>query len=136
MYSPQGPIEIPNVWESAIHKSAFTDEPTGCTVDRWFVACGTRYEMDQRRGHDWYQIDTDQDASYYGTWCNPVTRQILSYTEGDITLVTCSTPDSYWGELARLLRWHFDHDGRAAIDDYDGEHDNKIAFPVFVPPAE
>ena len=34
----------------------------------------------------WAQIDTAQDASYFGTWANPTRLMIFSYCEGDTTL--------------------------------------------------
>ncbi len=36
---------------------------------------------------NWYTISLDQDAEYFGVWVNDVTYQILTYCEGDITLV-------------------------------------------------
>ncbi len=32
------------------------------------------------------QIDTRQDASYFGTWCSPERRMIVNYCEGDVTI--------------------------------------------------
>ena len=39
----------------------------------------------------WAQLDTGQDASYFGTWLNPTKRQTFNYCEGDVTLVTVDT---------------------------------------------
>jgi len=39
----------------------------------------SRYAFDFRLCHfknGWAQLDTRQDASYYGNWINPVTRQL------------------------------------------------------------
>lgn len=30
------------------------------------------------------QIDTTQDASYYGTWINPIQRAVIRWCEGDL----------------------------------------------------
>ena len=43
----------------------------------------------------WAQVDTSQDASYFGTWANPFERKTVSYCEGD-------TPDGV-GQDARGL---------------------------------
>ena len=34
-------------------------------------------------GKGWAQVDTEQDASYFGTWANPFELKVVSYTEGD-----------------------------------------------------
>ncbi len=52
---------------------------------------------DDRRG--WKQYDTDQDAHYFGVWVNPDLRFILSYTEGDWTLVVCTDDEHYNAEI-------------------------------------
>jgi hypothetical protein len=54
----------------------------------------------------WAQIDTRQDASYYGTWTNPTTREIFCYCEGDTTLIRCSTDDEYRDELRAVIDWN------------------------------
>ena len=41
--------------------------------------------------NDFAQVDSDQDASYFGTWANPVKRAIVNYCEGDVTLTQCDT---------------------------------------------
>lgn len=33
------------------------------------------------------QLDTEQDASYYGNWINPVERKAVCFAEGDLTVV-------------------------------------------------
>ena len=46
---------------------------------------GARYKYDEcllRQG--FYQLDTDSDAHYYGTWCSPRRRVLVSFTEGDV----------------------------------------------------
>ena len=54
----------------------------------------------------WAQIDTRQDASYYGTWTNPERREIFTYCEGDTTLVRCSTDDDYKQALRDVIAWN------------------------------
>lgn len=48
---------------------------------------GSRYEYDfkictSKKG--WAQIDTENDASYFGNWINPRELKVLSYMEGDL----------------------------------------------------
>lgn len=45
-----------------------------------------RYDFDLcscARG--WAQVDTAQDASWFGTWASPAERTILNFAEGDVT---------------------------------------------------
>lgn len=68
-----------------------------------------RYKYDFRDctyANGWAQIDTKQDASYYGTWANPERREIFSYCEGDTTLTRCSTDDEYRQALQELIDWN------------------------------
>jgi hypothetical protein len=68
------------------------------------------------------QVDTKQDASYYGTWANPVARMMVSYAEGDVTRTTCDT-DSEFVELVReYARWNDEAGyGPMKIDTIDPE---------------
>ncbi len=54
----------------------------------------------------WAQLDSGQDASYFGTWINPVKRQILSYTEGDVCLVTVDTDTELVEEVQAIHDWN------------------------------
>ncbi len=54
----------------------------------------------------WAQVDTKQDASYYGTWTNPETRQIFNYCEGDCTLTKCDTDEDYCKALGETVEWN------------------------------
>ncbi len=100
----------------------------GITTTRWFAMGATRYAFDFahiRKGGDWYQIDTEQDASYYGTWCNPAERRIVLFTEGDICELVCLAPSVYLAEVARIVQWNVEQGYSAALDDHDGQHDTK-----------
>lgn len=48
------------------------------------------------------QIDTRQDAHYYGTWCSPDKRAIVNYCEGDVTTTICDDDAEFVAELRRL----------------------------------
>jgi hypothetical protein len=61
---------------------------------------GSRYAYDCGPCRNWQQLDTWQDASYFGVWVHPTTRRIFTYCEGDRILVTCPTPASFRAELA------------------------------------
>jgi hypothetical protein len=57
-------------------------------------------------GKGWAQVDTKQDASYYGTWTNPERREIFTYCEGDTTLIRCGTDDEFCAELRKVIEWN------------------------------
>jgi hypothetical protein len=54
----------------------------------------------------WAQVDTEQDASYYGTWANPTDLKVFSYVEGDICLKIAETPEEFAAELREIDRWN------------------------------
>ena len=52
------------------------------------------------------QIDTRQDAWYFGTWCAPTTRTIVNFCEGDVTTTVCETIAEFTAQLRELARWN------------------------------
>ena len=71
-------------------------------IHDFFWMGGERYKFDFDLctiANGWVQYDTSQDASYFGAWVNVDRQQTLTYTEGDITLVTCPTKESFKAEL-------------------------------------
>ncbi|ARJ66125.1 hypothetical protein WV31_10845 [Magnetospirillum sp. ME-1] len=75
-----------------------------CPADRYLYDFGLCSS-----GNGFAQMDTKQDASYYGNWCNPTRRVLFSYVEGDCTTQVADTDE----EFARLVResaeWHDTH---------------------------
>lgn len=68
------------------------------TIERSFNPMTDRYAFDFKRctyADGWFQVDTYQDAGYFGIWTNPTLRQIVTYAEGDITKVLCDTDEEY-----------------------------------------
>jgi hypothetical protein len=90
----------------------------------------TRYEFDCGRcslANGWAQLDTKQDASYYGTWANPTSREMLSYCEGDITHKQYDTDDEFIAAVREWAAWVNEYGyGPAAIDP-GWSHDGPIA---------
>ena len=54
----------------------------------------------------WAQVDTAQDASYFGTWANPTRLMIFSYCEGDTTLKEAASPEEFATELRAIDTWN------------------------------
>jgi len=57
----------------------------------------------------WAQVDTAQDASYFGTWANPTRLMIFSYCEGDTTLKEAASPEEFAAELWEIDAWNRAH---------------------------
>lgn len=54
----------------------------------------------------WAQLDTRQDASYFGQWINPTKRQIFCYCEGDLILTTVDTDAELVAEVEHIKAFH------------------------------
>lgn len=54
----------------------------------------------------WEQYDTCQDASYFGVWVQSSVRWILTYAEGDLSLVQCATQESFQAELKSMADFY------------------------------
>ncbi len=95
----------------------------------WAHSDRYRYDFEictKKKG--WVQYDTKQDAWYFGCWVNPARRLILTYAEGDITVVRCPTEESYHAELADMAQFYgppppafitFDYPSGKRTDYYD-----------------
>lgn len=67
----------------------------------------------------WAQLDTPEDAAYYGNWANPLELKFVSYCEGDITRITFESVE----EMGRYIRSFYDwsrenHGEGGKIDPY------------------
>lgn len=72
-------------------------------------APSNRYQYDGgmcSASNGWCQIDTLQDASYYGTWINPTERKIFSYCEGDTCLVELDTDEELRREMLDIYEFN------------------------------
>lgn len=78
------------------------------TVERRFLPDIDRYHFDfgecsYEKG--FAQIDTDQDAPWFGQWCSPSALLIVSYAEGDLTIRSCADSAEFAEALRALSRW-------------------------------
>jgi hypothetical protein len=62
------------------------------------------------------QIDTKQDAPYYGTWANPTTFVIVNYCEGDVCVTTCESKEEFIQEIMKCKQWNDEAGFGFAID--------------------
>lgn len=68
-----------------------------------------RYIFDYKlctTGKGFAQVDTQQDAWYYGTWANPFKLQIVSYVEGDIIIQTADNEKEFVEEMQKIKAWN------------------------------
>ena len=75
-----------------------------------FIMNGDRYMFDNgvcAVAKGFAQIDTTQDAWYYGMWTNPTTRVTISYTEGDVCRLTAENDEEYVKYLRELCACDF-----------------------------
>lgn len=52
------------------------------------------------------QVDTSQDAHYFGTWANPETLTVVAYLEGDVITTKCDTEQEFIDQLRSMKRWN------------------------------
>ena len=72
-------------------------------ADRYLYDCGLCSPK-----HGFAQVDTSQDASYFGTWANPERLLLFTYCEGDTTLTECETPEEFVSEIREMKKWNED----------------------------
>lgn len=87
------------------------------TTSRHFVPHVDRYHFDfgacaYSKGYA--QIDTDQDAPWFGQWCSPTMLKIVTYAEGDLSIRTCSDAAEFAEALRALARWEEEQGRRPA----------------------
>ena len=77
----------------------------------YFMLDGDRYHFDYGKcsyDNGFAQMDTSQDAPYFGMWTNPNTREIVSYCEGDVTELTAETNDEYVKAIRESAKFYSD----------------------------
>ena len=62
------------------------------------------------------QLDTTEDAHYYGNWVNFKSFEIVSYVEGDIIIKKCDDENEFKKELLKSVTWFKDNNSYKGID--------------------
>jgi len=68
------------------------------------------------------QVDTTQDAPFYGTWVNPWKLCIVTFCEGDTTIQVAESEEEFVKELSSLIQWQKDGGYWKGIDPMDRKH--------------
>lgn len=74
-----------------------------------FLMMADRYRFDFGEcssANGFAQVDTGQDASYYGTWANPFTFEIITYAEGDICRLQAESKGEFVREIQAIRIWN------------------------------
>lgn len=90
-----------------------------------------RYELDFGRcsiANGFAQIDTDQDASYFGTWANPFTLEVVNYAEGDLEETKLSNIVEFNEFIRECKRWNDEGHGRGFGIDPGFDENLRAAF--------
>jgi hypothetical protein len=68
-----------------------------------------RYTYDNNKcsyANGWAQIDTPEDAHYFGIWINPIELKIFSYIEGDISEFIADNQYELMEEFERIVNFY------------------------------
>lgn len=87
-------------------------------ITRSFESMADRYKFDLSlsTSEGWAQLDSGQDASYYGQWVNPFERKTFAFVEGDKILVEYDTDQEFIEGLKETQDWDLEHTGKTGID--------------------
>ena len=72
-----------------------------------------RYAFDYQHcqlSKGWAQLDTREDASYFGNWAHPEKLQIVSFAEGDVCVVSCESSDEFRAEIESMAVFYIGRD--------------------------
>ena len=72
------------------------------TREEFGSSADTRYIFDNRLPSDYAQLDTSEDASWYGNWASAQRLSFVSYCEGDCTITKCDTVEEFKAEFQRF----------------------------------
>lgn len=105
-----------------IERSESRENDRGNRVHSLHVG-GERYRYDFKictSEKGWRQYDTWQDASYFGVWVHVEDRRVVTFAEGDLTIVACPTLESFRAELEDAEKFYGDPPPAFKTIDNDG----------------
>jgi hypothetical protein len=78
-------------------------------TQNYFLSTSDRYAFDfgicsSKRG--FAQVDTSQDASYFGIWANPFNLTVVTFCEGDVTTQMTDSEAEFKAEMERIKAWY------------------------------
>ena len=86
-------------------------QKTFCNSDRYTFDYGI---CNYKKG--FAQIDTTEDASYFGNWINFKNMELLTYCEGDLTVIKCDDVEEFKQQLLKVVSWYKNNKSFIGID--------------------
>lgn len=74
---------------------------------------------------DFCQIDTWQDASYFGIWADPVGLQVVKFIESEVYRNEFDSEEAFAEEVRSVLEHNRQDGGHASVDPYGNQADWK-----------
>ncbi len=72
-----------------------------------FAADRYKYDMGTCSTRNGFaQVDTGQDAHYFGTWANPEKLIVVCYCEGDVSINRYDSPAEFVEGIRELVWWN------------------------------
>ena len=62
------------------------------------------------------QLETTEDASYFGNWINFKSLELVTYCEGDLTVIKCDDVEEFKKELLKTVSWYKKNKSFIGID--------------------
>lgn len=85
------------------------------------------FDFEECKSEDgWRQYDTEQDVWYFGIWVHIEKRTIVTYAEGDLSVVLCPTVESLRAELESMEKFYGPTPVSTILIDKDGNQTHLI----------
>ena len=62
------------------------------------------------------QLDTTEDAHYFGNWVNFKSLELITYCEGDLTVIKCENIEEFKNQLLKVVSWYKKNKSFIGID--------------------
>ena len=98
-------------------------------IERDFIMNGVRYEYDEgmcSSGNGYAQVDTREDAHYFGIWTNPFDYKIVMFMEGDLVIQTAESLEEYVGAVRELKAAYGNHESTEPYFGIDPMLDDRL----------
>ena len=112
-------------WRERIKNWSNHQCKVGNTTYNVFVGpIAERYEYDFKlcqESDGWKQYDTDQDASYFGIWVHLEGRLVITFAEGDLSVVCCEDDAHLKAQLDSMAEFYGEPPPAFRVIDADGQ---------------
>ena len=67
------------------------------------------------------QLDTKQDAPWFGNWLDPINQKLVTFAEGDICLATETNSNAFAKRVRMICNWYKENNTFIGIDPMGNE---------------